>query len=304
MITPPALKKGDRIGIVTPAGRIPGGALDNAVKCFGDWGLEVVMASGVYSVFNQFGGSDKVRVSGLQAMLDDESVGAVICSRGGYGCVRIVDELEFGSFMNKPKWLVGYSDVTVLHSHINRICGVETIHGPMAAELAPGKKKPVSGRSMELLREALFGTLPAYYLPNHKLSRTGRATGVLAGGNLSVLCSIMGSNSAPDTRGCILFIEEVGEYLYHLDRMMMALKRSGVFESVAGLVVGGMTGMNDNEVPFGETTAEIIARTVSEYDFPVMFGFPAGHQPDNHPLIMGREVTLSVEERTGSITFR
>ncbi len=304
MITPPPLRPGDRIGIVTPAGRISGGALENAVDHFRSWGLEVTVSPGAYSVCNQFGGTDMQRTAGLQDMLDDETVRAVICSRGGYGCVRIIDKLDFGNFLRNPKWIVGYSDITVLHSHVNRVCGVETLHGPMAAELSPEKKSPVSQRSMELLRESLFGTMPAYYMKNHPLSRMGRASGVLAGGNLSVLYSILGSASAPDTGGSILFIEEVGEYLYHLDRIMMAMKRSGLLGNIGGLVVGGLTGMKDNDAPFGKTAEEIIAEAVEDYDFPVMFGFPAGHQPENHPLIMGREVTLSVEDKTGSITFR
>ncbi len=304
MITPSPIKPGDRVGIVTPAGRIAGGAIDNAVDFFSSWGVDVVVSPGAYSGWNQFGGTDMQRASAFQDMLDDESIRAVICSRGGYGCARIIDLLDFSSFMMSPKWIVGYSDITVIHSHINRVLGVETIHGPMAAELSPEKTDPVSQRSMDLLKEALFGTLPAYYMANHPLSGSGRATGVITGGNLSVLYSILGSPSAPDISESILFIEEVGEYLYHLDRMMVAMKRSGLLASVGGLVVGGLTAMKDNEVPFGKTAEEIIAEAVADYDYPVIFGFPAGHQPENHPLILGREVTLSVGDKSGSITFR
>ncbi len=301
MITPRPLHQGDKVGIVTPSGKIEKGALDNAISCYEGWGLKVVTAPNVYSGFNQFGGTDRERVSDLQSMLDDIDIKAIFCSRGGYGSVRIIDRVDFRRFKTYPKWIVGYSDITVIHSYINEICGIETLHGPMAAELSPDKKNPVSAGSMELLREVLFGAVPAYYHPNHPLSRKGKAEGVLTGGNLSVICSLLGSPSLVGLRGKILFIEDVGEYLYHIDRMMIALQRSGILGGIGGLLVGAMTDMNDNKVPFGKTAEEIIAEAVKEYDYPVFFGFPAGHQPDNHPLILGRKVVLSVGDKTGSL---
>ncbi len=303
MVTPKPLHKGDKVGIVTPSGKIEKGALDNAISYFEGWGLKVVTAPNTYSGFNQFGGTDRERSSDLQSMLDDKDIKAIICSRGGYGSVRIIDRIDFSRFMSFPKWVVGYSDITVLHSHINEICGIETLHGPMAAELSPDRKSPVSARSMELLREVLFGTVPAYYYPNHPLSRKGKAVGVLTGGNLSVICSLFGSTSLTGLQDKILFIEDVGEYLYHIDRMMVALRRSGVLGMIGGLLVGAMTDMNDNKVPFGRTAWEIIAEAVEDYDYPVFFGFPAGHQPENHPLILGRKVILSVGDKTGNLTF-
>jgi len=301
MITPQPLHQGDKVGIVTPSGKIGKGALDNAISRFEGWGLKVVTAPNVYSGFNQFGGTDRERASDLQSLLDDKDIKAIICSRGGYGSVRIIDRIDFSRFTSSPKWFVGYSDITVLHSHINEICGVETLHGPMAAELSPDKKIPVSAGSMELLRKVLFGAVPAYYNPNHPLSRKGKAEGVLTGGNLSVIYSLLGSPSLTDLRGKILFIEDVGEYLYHIDRMMIGLRRSGVLGGIGGLLVGAMTDMNDNKVPFGKTAGEIIAEAVEDYDYPVFFGFPAGHQPENHPLILGRKVVLSVGDKTGSL---
>ena len=301
MIVPPSLKEGDIIGVVTPSGKLNEGALDRAQELFSGWGLDVVTGQHVYSSFNQFGGSDRERASDFQQMLDDIDIRAVICSRGGYGTVRIIDRIDFSRFLAHPKWIVGYSDITVLHSHINTNFSIETIHAAMAADLA--KEPAVLERSMELLKEALFGTIPAYYLPNHPFSRKGKAEGIITGGNLSVLYSLLGSDSEVDTTGRILFLEDVGEYLYHIDRMMMALKRSEILENIAGLVVGGMTGMNDNKVPFGKTAEEIIAEAVEDYDYPVLFGFPAGHQPENNPLVMGRYVTVSVGENASSLVF-
>ncbi|MFO7922923.1 MAG: LD-carboxypeptidase [Bacteroidales bacterium] len=303
MITPPPLKPGDKTGIISPSGKIGKGFLDNTVKLFKEWGFNVVEGNHVYSAHNQFGGTDRERISDLQYMLDERDIKAVICSRGGYGAVRVIDNIDFSRFIESPKWIVGYSDITVLHSHINGNFRIESIHGPMAAELYRKRKVQASAKSMQLLKEVLTGSVPEYDLPGHPLSRSGRAEGMLTGGNLSVIYSLLGSPSFPDTDGKILFIEDVGEYLYHIDRMMVALRRSGILGRLAGLLVGGLTGMNDNKVPFGITASEIIAGAVDDYDYPVCFGFPAGHQPENYPLILGREVALSVGRNLCSLTF-
>jgi muramoyltetrapeptide carboxypeptidase len=303
MTNPLPLKPGDKIGIVSPSRKIDRGKLDAGIELLEGWGLEVVTGAHVYSAYNQFGGTDRERASDLQQMFDNDGIKAVICSRGGYGTVRIIDKIDFSRFVSNPKWIVGYSDITVLHSHVNRLFGISTMHGSMPAELAPGKEPPVDPGSLTLLKEALFGNLPRYSLPVHPLSRTGEATGQIVGGNLSVLFSLLGSRSAPDPHGKILFIEDVGEYLYHIDRMMVALSRCGWLETVRGLVVGGMTDMNDNEVPFGKTAEEIIAGAVEEYDYPVCFGFPAGHQSPNNPLVLGREAFLRVGETTTTLSY-
>ncbi len=303
MIAPPPLKKGDKIGIVTPSGRIEEGVLDNAIERFEEWGLEVMVAQAAYNHFNQFGGTVTERLTDLQGVLNDPEIKAVVCSRGGYGAVKIIDLIDFRLFVASPKWIVGYSDITVLHNHINENYGIKTLHGPMAAELSPERKIRASDDSMELLRETLFGALPAYIHPVHQLSRGGKTEGILTGGNLSVLYSLTGSGSFPETEGRILFIEDVGEYLYHIDRMMVGLRRNGVLEGIGGLLVGGLTDMNDNKVPFGRTAEEIIAEAVEDYDYPVCFGFPAGHQPENKTLIMGSKVTLSVGESISHLTF-
>ena len=299
----PSLKPGDKIGIVSPSGRIEKGRLDAAIEIFEGWGLKVITGKHVYSGYNQFGGTDSERASDFQRILDDDEIKAVFCSRGGYGTVRIIDLLDFTSFISSPKWIIGYSDITVLHSHIYQSFGISTLHAPMPAEFTPGKKHPVSSISLNHLKEILFGQLPVYKFPGHHLSRQGEVSGVLAGGNLSVLYSIMGSPSAVDMRGKILFIEDVGEYLYHIDRMMISLERSGVLRGIVALIVGGMTDMNDNKVPFGKTAEEIVAGLVARYDYPVAFGFPAGHQPLNNPLLMGQEVVLSVGETSCMLSF-
>jgi muramoyltetrapeptide carboxypeptidase len=303
MVSPPFLKPGDKIGIVSPSGKIEQGKLDNAIGTFREWGLDVITGENVYACYNQFGGSDDQRAMDLQSMLDDESIKAIVCSRGGYGTVRIIDRIDFSRFIKNPKWIVGYSDITVLHSHINNLFGIETIHSPMAVELAPGRKEPLSVLSLKLLKETLFGKLPGYDFPVHPFSVKGEAAGILTGGNLSVLCSISGSHSDNDFNGKILFIEDVGEYLYHVDRMMWTLSRRGVLEDLSGLIIGGMTDMKDNMVPFGFNAEEIISQAVSGYKYPVCFGFPAGHQSANNPLILGRRAMLRVGEDTCSLNF-
>ncbi len=303
MIIPPSLKPGDTIGIVSPSGKIRPGSLDTAISRFEQWGLKVVTGRNVYSGHNQFGGSDTQRAADLQLMLDDTEIKAVMCSRGGYGSVRIIDRIDFRGLIAGPKWVTGYSDITVLHSHINTICGIETLHSVMPSGLSPHKNPPVSAKSLDLFKEALFGTIPAYYQPNHPLSRKGKAEGILTGGNLSVLYSLVGSESEPEMAGRILFLEDVGEYLYHIDRIMVALKRNGILEEIGGLVVGSMNDMKDSRVPFGKTAEEIIAEAVEDYHYPVLFGFPAGHNTENHPLVLGRNATLSVGETTSSLVF-
>jgi muramoyltetrapeptide carboxypeptidase len=230
-------------------------------------------------------------------MLDDSEIKAVFSVRGGYGSVRIIDQLDFSGFMTKPKWFVGYSDVTVFHAHINHVCGVQTLHATMPLNFANNTKDSLSG-----LFDVLKGALPAYKFENHLLNRGGNAEAVLTGGNLSVLFSLLGSRSFPVTEGNILFIEDLDEYLYHVDRMMMALSRAGILSGLKGLIVGGMTDMNDNEIPFGKTAEQIIREAVESYDFPVCFGFPAGHFDNNLPLIMGAEIRMEVAEET-KITF-
>jgi muramoyltetrapeptide carboxypeptidase len=295
MITPPYLKTGDKVAIIATARKVSSAEVEPAIVLLRSWGLMVITGQSLTAGYNQFAGTDEERTSDMQQMLDDTSVRAIFCARGGYGSVRIIDRLDFSGFVAAPKWIVGYSDITVFHAHIHRNFGIETLHGTMPINFpAGGTGTP----SLESLRKALFGEAVQYRFASHPLNRIGTASGEVVGGNLSMLYSLSASASDIDTGGKILFIEDVDEYLYHIDRMMMNLKRSGKLDRLAGLVVGGMTGMNDNTIPYGFTAEESIAAAVAEYDFPVCFNFPAGHQEDNFALIMGRQAELTVADET------
>jgi muramoyltetrapeptide carboxypeptidase len=290
MIQPPFLKKGDKIAIVSPARSITFEEVHPAIRYFQRQGLEVVLGTHVFSKYNQFAGTDEQRRKDLQQMLDDPSIRAIIASRGGYGTVRIIDKLNFSGFLKAPKWIVGYSDITVLHSHIHRHYGIETLHATMPKNMA----SDTPDDSLETMMNALFGYRIAYSYRKSPLSREGDAEGEITGGNLSILCNLTGTPSDADTAGKILFIEDLDEYLYHVDRMMMNLKRAGKLDKLKGLIVGGMSKMNDNAIPFGQTANEIIAAAVKDYRYPVCFDFPAGHLPQNLALILGRKVKLSI----------
>jgi muramoyltetrapeptide carboxypeptidase len=287
------MKKGDKIALVSPARKITREELAPAIKLFTDLGLEVVQGEHLYASYKQFAGSDEERRADMQRMLDDESIRAIVSSRGGYGTVRIIDQLDFSRFAQNPKWIVGYSDVTVLHSHIHRHLNIETLHAIMPVNL---KDKCESNRSLNSLKKALFGKELSYTVPSSPLNREGSCKAQLVGGNLSILYSLTNTNSDLNTNGKILFLEDLDEYLYHIDRMMMNLRRSGKLEGLAGLVVGAMTKMHDNSIPFEKTAEEIIAEAVEDYPYPVCFNFPAGHVDDNLALILGREVTLDVAD--------
>ena len=291
MITPSYLSKDDKIGIIAPARCINFDEVHPSIRVFQKWGLEVELGTNIFRKCNQFAGKDEQRLADLQQMLDDDSIRAVICARGGYGTVRIIDKVDFTNFVKKPKWIVGYSDITVLHSHIHRHFGIETLHAIMPVNITSDE---TPSDAQETLRNALFGKIRSYTYPVTPLSRAGETEGVLTGGNLSILYSLMGSVSEPDTNGKILFIEDVDEYLYHIDRMMMNLKRAGKLSKLKGLIIGSMDRMNDNITPYGLTANEIIADAVAGYDYPVCFDFPAGHGDTNLALILGRNVKLKV----------
>ncbi|MDP1623397.1 MAG: LD-carboxypeptidase [Bacteroidales bacterium] len=292
MITPPYLKKNDKIGIVSPARSITFEEVHPAIRFFQRNNLEVILGSYIFSRQHQFAGSDEQRCRDFQQMLDDEKIRAIVCSRGGYGTVRFIDRLDFTKFLQHPKWIVGYSDVTALHAHIHRQFGIETLHATMPVNI----KSEYPDETLQTMADALFGRQITHSCPGSALSRNGKSEGLLIGGNLSILYSLMGSVSEPDFAGKILFLEDVDEYLYHIDRMMMNLKRAGKLGKLKGLIVGGMTKMNDNAIPFGKTANEIIADAVKEYKFPVCFDFPAGHLDTNLALIMGRKARFSVDD--------
>lgn len=300
MIAPKSLKKGDLIAVVSTARKVSKEELAPAIKMIEEWGLKVVLGKTIGVEENQFAGNDALRANDLQEMLDNPEIKAIWCAKGGYGTVRIIDKLNFSSFKKQPKWIIGYSDITVLHSHIHTF-GIETLHAQTLLGLE--KKSEETAKSIQ---NVLFGKdyLISYSMDSlQEYNRSGFARGELVGGNLSILYSLCGSNSAIKTNGKILFIEDLDEYLYHIDRMMMNLKRNGMFDNLAGLIIGGMTEMNDNAIPYGKSTAEIIFDTVREYNYPVCFEFPSGHIEDNRALIMGREAELNVQGSRINVQF-
>jgi muramoyltetrapeptide carboxypeptidase len=290
MIFPEKLKIGDKIGIISPARKITLNELDPAIKTIESWKLKVELGSNLFEVDNQFSGTIEQRSTDLQTMIDDDSIKAILCARGGYGTVQIIDNIDFSKLKNNPKWIVGYSDVTVLHSHLNKL-GIASLHATMPINFKTNAKE-----SLASLKNGLFGNENNILCGPHPFNKFGKVEAEVVGGNLSILYSLLGSNSDVDTDGKILFIEDLDEYLYHIDRMMMNLKRNGKFTKLKGLVVGGMSDMNDNKIPFGKTAEEIILEYIKEFDFPVCFNFPAGHLDDNRTLVFGKECTLEINE--------
>jgi len=294
MITPKSLKEGDKIGIVAPARKIQMSEIKSAVEVFKSWRLEVVLAKNLFAGDRQFAGTDLQRAEDLQSMLHSHEINAVVCARGGYGTIRLLPLLDFSRFKKNPKWIVGYSDITALHAHVNQNLGVKSIHGIMPLNFPEKGKK---NEAIKSLKKVLWGESNEFEFETHSFNKPGSATGELIGGNLSVVYSIAGTKYDINTDGKILFLEDLDEYLYHIDRMMMNLKFAGKLQKLKGLMVGGMTDMNDNTVPFGKTAYEIIYDAVKEYTYPVCFRFPAGHIENNQALIMGETVELSIDER-------
>jgi muramoyltetrapeptide carboxypeptidase len=294
---PPPLKKGDTVIIAATARKTTKKAIDPAVKILKGWGLKVVFAPNLFKNKHQFAGSDKERAAGFQWALNDTGAKAIILACGGYGTIRIIDQLKFKKFLRHPKWIVGYSDATIVQSHLLNL-GVASIHGTMAFQFNKNKE------ATESLRKVLFGEKLDYKAKPDILNRTGKAKGEIVGGNLSLLYALSGSRSSVSTKGKILFIEDLDEYLYHIDRMMMQLKRSGKLKNLKGLIVGGMSDMKDNEVPFGKTAEEIIYDAVREYNkYPVCFNFPAGHISRNLAFYMGKKAQLIVNKKEVSLKY-
>ena len=297
MITPPNLQKGDTIAILATARKNVEDNLKPAIDLLHSWGLEVVIGSTIGLDNHQLAGTDEQRAADFQQQLDNPNIKAIWCVKGGYGTVRIVDLLDFTTFKKHPKWIVGFSDVTVLHNHLNTL-GYKSIHGIM-----PITVPRATDQAKETVRKALFGEKQSYTVAPSGKNKTGKASGELVGGNLSILYSLFGSPSAIDCSDKILFIEDLDEYLYHIDRMMMNLKRNGCLESIKGIVVGSMTKMKDNDIPWGKNAIEIIEDVTKKYSIPILYNFPAGHIQDNRALILGHTVTLDVQEKGGTLTF-
>ncbi len=293
MINPPYLNGKSTFRIVAPAGKIKKEYVHNGIQWLESQGYRVIPGDHMLDVHNQFAGRDTSRLQDLQEALDDPETSVILCARGGYGTIRIVDRLNFSSFLNHPKWIVGFSDITILHCVMNRL-GVASIHGSMVRHLP----KPGAGasESVQSLFALLNGEKQEYTPRNHALNRTGRAEAELVGGNLSIIYSLTGTPYELNLSDKILFIEDIGEYHYHIDRMMHNLKLSGKLSQLAGLVVGGFTKMKDSRKNFGLNAFEIISKAVKDYDYPVCFGFPAGHDKKNLALTFGAKWKLEVSE--------
>ena len=300
MKQPAFLQKGDKIAIVCTARRILPEEISTAIAIFKAWGLEVVLGENLFEASHQFAGTDEQRLADFQKMLDDPSVKAIICARGGYGTARIIDRLDFSAFIQFPKWIVGYSDITVLHAHIHKNFNITTLHAAMPINFP---RDGSSDNAVDSLKKALFGEKLVYHINNSGLNRGGMAEGLLVGGNLSILYSLSGTPSQIETTGKILFLEDLDEYLYHIDRMMVNLKRSGMLSQLAGLIVGGMNDMKDNQVPYGKTAEEIVRDAVEEYNYPVCFGFTAGHIKENLALYLGKGAKLSISKEEVTLRY-
>lgn len=286
--------------MVSPSRKTDPSAIEKSFRVLEGFGFRVLEGKHLFASQDQFAGTDEQRARDVQQMLDREDVRAIICSRGGYGSVRIIDHLDFTRFKLKPKWFAGFSDITVFHSHLVRNLNVVSLHAEMPVNYGSGETHP---DTLESLRNSLMGERIHYRESQGPFLREGVAEGQLVGGNLSVLYSLFGSVSDVDTQGKILFLEDLDEYLYHIDRMMVAMKRSGKLASLKGLVIGGMTGMRDNTIPFGKTAEEIVAESVKGMDFPLVTGFPSGHLKRNLALKLGGRVRLSASQGTTELEF-
>lgn len=297
MITPPVLQKGDTIAIVATARKNIEDNLQPAIDLVNSWGLEVVIGNTIGLDNNQLAGTDEERAADFQKQLDNPNIKAIWCVKGGYGTVRMLDLLDFTKFKQHPKWIVGFSDITVLHNHLNTM-GYKSIHGVM-----PITVPRATPEAIESLRMSLFGEKLNYSIVSDSMNRSGNASGELVGGNLSILYSLLGSESAIDCKDKILFIEDLDEYLYHIDRMMMNLKRNGCLESIKGIIVGSMTKMKDNDIPWGKNAVQIVEDVTKKYTIPIIYNFPAGHIRDNRALVLGEMIHMEVTSSNTTVTF-
>ena len=290
MIFPPYLAPGDKVSMISPAGRIDRKPVERGACLLEQRGFTVEIGRHAFDGDGVYSGSDSARAADMQHALDDPSIKAVFFNRGGYGCLRTHFQLDWSSFVNHPKWLVGFSDTTVFHNHLARL-GIASVHGVMASWF---EKDDSPTASFLRLMDLLGGLTIDNVLPPHELNRAGTAAGILTGGNLSVIQSLRGTPLDIIPAGRILFLEDIGEYRYHLDRMLRNLQAGGILDQISGLIVGYFTSMKDGGTPYGQTSYQIIREAVAPYPFPVVFGFPAGHQLPNLPLLMGNTIALDV----------
>jgi len=294
---PPYLKKGDKIAIVCPAKKLPTN-INAAIATLEAWGLTVEIGATVTGAYHQFSGTDEQRRADLQQYLDDPSIRAIIAARGGYGTLRIIDKLDFTAFNKNPKWLVGFSDITILLSHALSSLQVQSIHGQM-----PYTFDASTPAALQSLKDSLFGDPLQYDHVSEFNNRDGNTEGILIGGNLTLLIALEGSASEMDYEDKILFLEDVGEHEYSIDRMMRMLKRKGKLSKLKGLIVGAFNEISEESIPFGQTPEEIIWDLVKEYDYPVCFNFPTGHIEDNRAMVLGKNVSLNVNQNNVQLKF-
>ena len=303
LIQPSYLKAGDTVAIVAPSG-----VLKNRIKevkqaktLLKSWGLHVIVGKHVFSQANHFAGTDDERCEDFQTALDDPKISAIWCARGGYGTVRILDKLDYTKFKQNPKWLIGYSDITALHNQVHNQ-GVQSIHAMMCTSLQDdlGTIK----ETLSTFKDAIFGTPLSYTLEGSKYNKTGNTSAPIVGGNLTILHTMLGSKTSIDTSGKILFIEEIGEYKYHIDRMLQSLKRAGYFENCKGVIVGDITKLRKNTTLWGSSIEQLILDALSDYEFPIAFNMPAGHKKDNRAMILGKTIKLTVDSDRSTVVFQ
>lgn len=297
MIFPSNLQKGDTVAIVATARKNITDNLAPTKALLKSWGLNYVIGKTIGLDHHQLAGTDEERASDFQEMMDNPNIKAIWCVRGGYGTVKMLDYIDFSNFIKNPKWIIGFSDVTVLHSQLNTL-QIASIHAIMPINVVTATLE-----AKESLRKSLFGETITYQEKQHSKNKLGTAKGTLVGGNLSILYSLMGSQTQIDCSNKILFIEDLDEYLYHIDRMLMNLKRCGCFDELQGLIIGSMSKMRDNDIPWGKNAYEIIEEIVSPYNFPVIYDFQAGHINNNKALIFGKTISLEANEEVSIIKF-
>jgi len=302
LIRPEYLKAGDTIAIVAPSGVLNDheNYINKAKKLLESWELNVIIEKNVFNNYGHFSGTDKERTKDFQRALDDKTISAIWCARGGYGAMRIIDDLDYTEYLKTPKWIIGYSDITAIHNDLH-ILGSESIHSIMCKSIED--KDINNDRSIQALKDVLFGNKLSYNFNNKPENKLGKTSGQIVGGNLTLLHGLIGSKSSINTDGKILFIEDLGEYHYHIDRMLISLKRAGYFDNCNGLVVGDFSDLRKNTTPFGKDIKEIILDAVKEFDFPVLFDFPAGHEELNMPIILGRDIIMDINNSQSTIEF-
>jgi len=303
LIQPPYLKAGDTVAIVAPSGILKNREreVQQAVDLLKSWGLHAIVGKHVFKKADHFAGTDEERCEDLQNAMDNPKISAIWCARGGYGTVRILDKLDYTKFKKNPKWIIGYSDITALHNQLHNE-GFQSLHALMCVSLTKDLKE--IDHSIETFKSALFGNPSNYNLEYSKYNRVGEATGQLVGGNLTMLHTMLGSKESINASGKILFIEEIGEYKYHIDRMLQSMKRAGYFDNCVGLIVGDMSRMRKNTTPWGTSVEQLILDALVNYDFPIAFNMPAGHEKKNSAMILGKTVELKVGKDKTLFSFK